>query len=260
MASASQLPIGPTARRRDSAAVPQLEVVRGAHPSPSRVLRAQLHRVAVAMPQPREAMLAQPVRCHRPRSPSGQRVRLKPARAVGLAPWASKEWSSRVRALLAAWRELARGQARQGRLLARGLRRQARNRMLAVLRHWARCHERDKRREVDQRMQRQAEARTAAERRALVRCFPRTLRGTMDISGNALLNARTCRTPRRHWNERVARPHPCGALRVGTSDVGGEADPIPSPRARRHTASHLQNTASQLRSVARRRQNSVSRP
>lgn len=71
-------------------------------------------------------------------------------------------------ALLVAWRDVARRMARERRLLARGLRRQAWDRVRVAFRDWLRCHERARRREVEQRIQRQAEARTAAERRALV--------------------------------------------------------------------------------------------
>ena len=95
-------------------------------------------------------------------------MRLKPARALGLAPRMDKE----LQGLLEAWHELARRKARERRLLARGLRQHGRNRLRAILRDWVRSHERGKRREAEQRMQRQAEARTAAERRALVRRLP----------------------------------------------------------------------------------------
>ena len=96
-------------------------------------------------------------------------MRLKPARALGLAPRMDKEWAAW---LLEAWHELARRKARERRLLARGLRQHGRNRLRAILRDWVWYHERGKRREAEQRMQRQAEARTAAERRALVRRLP----------------------------------------------------------------------------------------
>jgi hypothetical protein len=81
-----------------------------------------------------------------------------------------------MRTLLSAWRELARRQARERRLMARGLRKQAQRRLRGIFRDWVRSHERGKRREVEQRMQRLAEARSAAERRALVtrRFSPRT--------------------------------------------------------------------------------------
>ena len=76
-----------------------------------------------------------------------------------------------VLALLGAWHEMTRRRARERRLLARGLSKQAQRRLRGSFRDWVRSHERGKRSELEPRVQRQAEARSAAERRALVSWF-----------------------------------------------------------------------------------------
>ena len=228
------------------------------------------------MPRPQEEL---PSRCHRPRSPGALRVRLKPARALGLAPRMDKEWAACLPRLLEAWHELARCKARKRRLLERGLKKHGRNRLRDIFRHWVRSHEQGKRRELEQRMQRQAEARSAAERRALVR---RTLRCSFHCSRLVQPDTRRMRrTQWRRWSGRVAGPHRCDASPVGISDAGGKGVRILLPRERRRAASSTQvcgsfplslvssytidkprggqSMTSRLRSAARRRQSSVSR-